>query len=127
MKTFKHAQTYYVCFSSIGYTRMITELTDEEDRKYFFQGQPELGAINGFGFGQHYSSNLAKAHDLFEAKACMIENIIREEDQPFISRARPFDSYGLMRELGLKNLPLLMGFFTDDRTKTVFEEVLKNG
>jgi hypothetical protein len=111
---------------------MICELVDEEDKRYFFLGQPDPDAVNKLSGhpgsqGITYSNHLVKAHNLFEAKACVIENLIREEDRPFMSMARPFDSYGLIRELGLKNLPLLIGFFTDEETKRIFEEVLKNG
>jgi hypothetical protein len=132
MKTFTHSQDHYVCFSSVGFVRMISELIDDNGKKYFFLGQPDPDAVNELSGdlgsqGITYSNHLAKAHNIFEAKACVIEQLIHEEDQPFISMARPFDSYGLMRELGLKNLPLLIGFFTDKETKRIFEEVLKNG
>jgi hypothetical protein len=130
MKTFS-GQNHYVCFEAIGQVKKIVELTDDEGKKYFFYGDPDPDAINKMagipGAQGVYSNQLIKAHNLFEAKALVIEQLIAEESQPFTQQVFAFDSCGLMRELGVKNLPLLLGFFTDDMTQTVFEQVLKHG
>jgi hypothetical protein len=131
MKTFS-SQTYYVCFKAIGQVKKIVELIDDEGKKYFFYGDPDPDSINKISGipgaqGVTYSNNLAKAHNLFEAKALVIEKIIEYETQPFSQGSFSFDSCGLMRELGIKNLPLLLEFFTNEMTKTVFEQVLKYG
>jgi len=125
MKTFTHVKDHYVCFKTgFGHARKISELQDEEHKKYFFYGDPNIGSLVGLSNLSSLPGNyLSKARDLFQAQACVAELIIKDNTYTGFS----FDSREIMREIGVENLPLLLGFFDDPNTKWALEEVLKYG
>jgi hypothetical protein len=135
----------YRGFKSSSY--QINELLDEEGHTHFSHGPIGHAADMVYcpGTTTFVNRMLQKAHNLFEAKAALVEIIIEDEAQYkqfteehsfrnwFRKRglsSKPVEDTStdfrpLMRQL--KDLPLLVGFFKGPATLKVFEEVLKNG
>ena len=148
MKSFTLKTTHLVLFETgaqflgtLAASYKIYELVDEQGQSHFSFG--DLGHIadmvNIPGISNpDFNRILPKARNLLEAQASIIELIISKKSEfdtkkiPSISDwllkklpPEPIDFRPLMREL--KDLPLLMGFFTNPVALKTFEEVLKNG
>ena len=152
MKSFTVVKVHMVLFEHgprfLGTSFQINEIVDEQGQTHFSHGN--IGHVADMVYCAGVTIRiLQKAHNLFEAKASLVELIIEHQiallELEFSGKffeelfkvfgwakkrktSKPKESIDfkpLMRELG--DLPLLIGFFKGETTKKIFEEVLKNG
>jgi len=120
MKILKLKNTYAISFKTTRSSFDIKEYVDENGKIWFYAGSGNGSTDEGAPHVGTSHYQIVEANNLLEVQAHLIEKEIQFRFQS------SWQGECLMRELGEKNLPLLINFFTNFYAKEAFEKALKN-